>query len=89
MFFIEEGEVTLERMRNLGPGHSSSFAPGPLDQGKYPHMNVCLCARVHVYERMFLCALGCTCFRMCTFLNVSVNQQVDALSPLLNTFTLT
>ena len=45
MFFIEKGEVTLERMRNLGPGHSSSFDPGPLDQGKYPHMNVCLFAR--------------------------------------------
>ena len=66
MFFIEEGEVTLERMRNLGPGHSSSFAPAPLDQGKYPHMNVCLCARSGA--RVFECIL----FSM----SVSINKSM-------------
>ncbi len=51
MYLIEEGEITLERMRNLGPGHSSPFHPGPLDQGKY---------LVPTHEHMFMCALART-----------------------------
>ena len=49
MFLIEKGTVTLERMRNLGPGHSP-ISSGPLDQGKYADMH------------MFVCKLACTCF---------------------------
>ena len=50
MFLIEKGTVTLERMRHLGPGNSSTSTHGPLDQGK--------CADIHI----FVCALMFTCF---------------------------
>lgn len=43
MFFIERGTVTLERMRNLGPGNSPVSTSGPLDQGKNADMNILVC----------------------------------------------